>query len=95
MPPRLMALVTVPAVLIKLSRFVVVPAAPLRVIARPLVWVPDVLVRLSAMPSAVCDWLKMAAGALMPLVALTVSPTTLAAVGVTVLAAVVAGTCCK
>jgi len=47
------------------------------------------------MPSAVCDWLKMAAGALMPLVALTVSPTTLAAVGVTVLAAVVAGTCCK
>lgn len=43
-PLRLMPLVAVPAELVKLSRLVVVPPAPLRSISRPLVWVPVVFV---------------------------------------------------
>ena len=99
-----MALVAVPAVLVRFNRLVVVPPAPFLVMARPLVWVPAVLVRAMLWPSPVLllvmaspvaapPWRMLTAVAAVPLVPLTVRPTTLAAVGVTVLAAVLAGTC--
>jgi hypothetical protein len=98
--------VAVPAVLVRLSRLVVVPPAPFLVMARPLVWIPEVFVRLmfwaspvellvTLRPRAAPAWMILAAVAAVPLVPLTVKPVTLFVVGVTVLAAVVVGTCSK
>jgi hypothetical protein len=49
-PVKTKPLVAVPAVLVRFSRLVVVPRAPLRSISIPLVWVSEVLVRLMVWP---------------------------------------------
>src|SRR5580698_668068 len=91
-PVRLMPLVIVPAELEIWRPLVVVPPALFWLISKPLVLVP-VPLRLTSRASAAPDWLMMAAVAAAPEVPLTVRPTTLSAVGVTVFCAVVAGTC--
>src|SRR5580700_10561019 len=91
-PVRLMPLVIVPAELEIWRPLVVVPPALFWLTSNPLVLVP-VPLRLTSRASAAPDWLMMAAVAAAPEVPLTVRPTTLSAVGVTVFCAVVAGIC--
>jgi len=84
-PLNVRPLVNVPAVWVMLRPLVVVPPVPLILTSRPLVSVPLVWVLLMATLLVVAwDWLKIAAVAAVPEVALTVRPTTEAAVGVTV-----------
>ena len=92
-PFRTRPLVRVPAVWVMLRPLVVVPLAPLILTSRALVTVPAVLVLFIATLLVVAwDWLKIAVVAAVLEVALTVRPTTEAAVGVTVFWPVVPGT---
>jgi len=71
--------------LVEVMRLPKVPVSSMPLVAAPL----PLICKASAAP----DWLMIAAAAATPEVPLTVNPTTLSAVGVTVFCAVVAGIC--
>src|SRR5580704_1670909 len=93
-PERLMPLVKVPVVFWICKPLVRVPVALFSLMSKPLVLV-TAPVRLTSRASAAPAWLTISAVAAVPLVPLTVRPTTLAAVGWTVFWPVVVGTSAK